>query len=350
VFPVQSLNISYLNTTGATSGYVLTGQGAGVTPAWLTPELQNVTYLNQIVTTSVYDLVFSNYTGASGNYFSTFVDPLLTWDNALDLLSTPTGVCTRGTANITPTVTIGSGITFYNLVPTLASMTLGTLATNNGVLHLASTTSNGVGYGGGLIQARTGKLYLDCTASTSTGVDTTINIGTVTPYTGIEIGTTTTTSFNYKGRPINNVGRWNSKVFLQAITSTTYITLNSSIAPTSNVEASITTRDSQSWIRVTFTSSVNYATTAGQIWFTLGTSSVLDITGGRDGGVYLQYVPSATYVGCSFTYEFPATDVIASAGFVTIRVHARINGGTGIKIGNPAIGSVMQLTVTEVWN
>jgi hypothetical protein len=150
--------------------------------------------------------------------------------------------------------------------------------------------------------------------------------------------------------PGPSVGRWSSKTFFMPVISAfpTYALLNSSLAPTTTVQATVTVRSLASYISVSFLSPINRATTTGNIWLTVGVSGgTSDITGGRAGGLFLLVLPGTVTTPAAFTYQFPATDVMAVAGAVTLQMRALTDGGSAHTMGN---SSVLQFTASEVWN
>lgn len=346
--PALSLGIAALDTTGSTNGYALTSSGSALAPTWKAIPAQTVTYLRTIVSTNVYNILFSLFNAGTG-YYSTYVDPLLSFDNSIGRLSSPFGCFSKGTSNLGQSVITAGAYSWYSLFPTDTSLILGASGTNDGTLFLCSTNSNGSSYTGAVIQANLGSLYLDVSATNNVGPNPSVNIGTLTSYSGINFGTNTTTHFTYKDLPFNNVSRYTHKAFYCAVTSTTYVLMTSTVAPLTTPNVTITVRNIASYLEVRFLSPVNHATTAGQIWYTVGVSGgSTDISGGLTGGLFLAPIGGSAYNGVGFSYQFPATDVMTVAGTVTLQMYTRINGGTGMYIGY-ASPALLQFTVTEIW-
>ena len=313
--PTNSIALNSLITTGATSGQVLSTNGAGLN-----------TWTSSINIPGT--IVCGNLTCNTGNV-----------DSAYSYIS-------QGTSSIVST-TVGLLTSIVNVPTVTLGTILGSGVGKDGCLTLYSTRpQTSTNTYGTFIQQNNGNTYID-----NNSVNSSLNIGTIMQLQTINLGTNSS-SVNVGDKPLFNMKRYLSPTFYMTGLTTTLTPLTSTIAPLTTISVTIIPRKLSSYIKLTFTSALNYAATLGQIWFSVGSLSLLgvyqtDLTGGATGGMCL--ISLSTYQCASFSYMFLISDryttLPANIAFV---VTARYSGGTGHTVGYSIGGSNVCFTAEEL--
>ena len=367
--PTNSIALNSLVTTSAISGQVLTTNGSGVN-TWNT--LSSITNSNNIYVSSTtsninYPMTFCTYS-TNGFYplysdISLFYNPSTAVLHCNSLTSTGSIVCnnltcntgsvdsdysymSQGTSSIVST-TVGLLTSIVNNPTcTLGTINVGTPGID-GCLTLYSTKpQTSTNTYGTLIQQNSGNTYID-----NNSINSTINVGTIMNLQTINLGTNSS-SINVGSLPLFNMKRYLSPTFYMTGLTTSYNPLISTIAPLTSCYVTIIPRKLSSYIKLTFTSALNYAATLGQIWFSVGSLSLTgvyttDLTGGSTGGMCL--ISLSTYQCASFSYMFLVSDRYTTlpANIVFV-VTARYSGGTGHTVGYVSGGSNICFTAEEL--
>ena len=149
----------------------------------------------------------------------------------------------------------------------VTSLTCGSVCNNDGVLSLESLATSG----GTILQTNNGNTYLDCSQTLNTTPQA-INIGTITPFQNINIGSSTSAfnltsnQINYKGTSWNNVVSTTSTTFSKTSGLTTSYTKL-------GISATILARNLPSRFKITFNiSALYFGVAATNHCFTIGTT------------------------------------------------------------------------------